>query len=228
MFKTAALPEHRTALSDVAHCSNCGTLMTVVGDNYVCPVNIGGGPKPCSTTPVNAVRLVRQVITQLLKRVMTDSTIALLTGDIQRTALAKSGLQQQRLQKSEASIEGLNRLKKEVLHPVEQELTTYPEVAGEINRINAASMGLAYESKIAQDELDKLAFISDSEGLREDAQDIATCLDDAAPEETKELVNMFVRDIRVGPGSAEVFYSHPLPDEQGRARITSDLIPLDR
>ena len=30
MLKTAELPEHRTALSDAAHRSNCGTLITVV------------------------------------------------------------------------------------------------------------------------------------------------------------------------------------------------------
>ena len=150
MFKTAALPEHRTALSGVAHCSNCGTLMTVVGDNYVCPVNIEGGPKPCSTTPVNAVRLVRQVITQLLKRVMTDSTIALLTNDIEQMASAKSRMQQERLQTSESSIEGLNRRKEKLLRPVEQGHAKYTEIAGEINEINATSMGLSYESKIAR------------------------------------------------------------------------------
>ena len=228
MFKPTTLPEHRTQLNDLAHCSNCGAPMTAIGDNYVCPTNTGPGPEPCPTTPVNTGSLVRQVAAQLLKRVVNESTIALLTEDVQQIAEEKSSKQRQRLQRSESSIKDLGLLKEQVLRPVEQKLATYPEVAEEVNQINATKMGLAYESQIAQDELDKLAFISDPNGLREDAWSITTYLDDAGPEETRELLYIFVRDIRIGPESAEVFYSHPLPDEQGHGRITSDLIPLDR
>ena len=137
-------------------------------------------------------------------------------------------MQQQRLQDAEASLKDLGRLKQQVLRPVEQKLATYPDVAEEVNRINAAGMGLVYESQVAQDEIEKLAFISDTEGLREDARDITAHLDDADLEETMKLLSIFVRDIRVGAESADVFYSHPLPDEQGHARVTSDLIPLAR
>ena len=228
MFKTSTLPEHQTPLNGPARCSNCGTPMKVVGDNYVCPANTKGGPDRCPTTPVNTGSLVRQVATQILKRIMTDDTIALLTKDVQQTASEKSSMQQQRLQDAEASIKDLGRLKEQVLQPVEQKLATYPEVAEEVNRINATRMGLVYESQIALDELEKLAFISDTEGLRKDAQDITTHLDDADLEETMKLLSIFVRDIRVGAESADVFYSHPLPDEQGHARVTSDRIPLAR
>ena len=92
----------------------------------------------------------------------------------------------------------------------EQKLATYPEVAEEINHINAIKMGLAYESQVAQEELDKLAFISNTEGLREDARDIITYFQDAEPEEIRALLNIFIREIRVGPELAEILYSHPV------------------
>ena len=228
MFKRTTILGRETHLNSLAHCSNCGASMTAIGDNYVCPTNTGPGPDRCSTTPVNTGRLVRQVATKVLKRVVNESVIETLTEDVRRIAEEKSTMQRQRLHRSESSIKDLSGLLEQVLYPVEQELATYPEVAEEVNRINAAKMGLAYESQVAQDELDKLAFISAPDGLREDARNIATYLDDAGPAETMELLNIFVRDIRVGPESVEVFYSHPLPDELGRARITSDLIPLDR
>ena len=228
MFKPTTLPEHRTQLNDLVHCSNCGASMTAMGDNYVCPTNTRPGPEPCPTTPINTGSLVRQVAAQLLRRVVNESTIALLTEDVQQIAEEKSSTQRQRLQRSESYIKDLGLLKEQVLRSVEQKLATYPEVAEEVNRINATKMGLAYESQIAQDELDTLAFISDPDGLREDAWSITTYLDDAGPEETWELLYIFVRDIRVGSESAEVFYSHPLPDQQGHGRITSDLIPLER
>jgi DNA-directed RNA polymerase subunit F len=164
--------------------------MAAIGVNYVCPVNAKRGPDRCSTNPVNAERLAVQVVTQVLRRVMNDSTIALLTGDIQQTASEASGRQRERLQHSESSIEELNLLKGQVLQTVEQNLTTYPEVAEKVNEINAARTGLAYESQIAQEELDRLAFISNTEGIREDAQDIINDLKDVGPEETRELLNM--------------------------------------
>ena len=227
MFKSATLPEHQSPSNDLVHCANCGTPMAAIGVNYVCPVNAERGPDRCLTTPVNAERLVVQVVTQVLERVMNDSTIELLTGDIQQTASEASGRQRERLQHSESSIEELNLLKGQVLQTVEQNLTTYPEVAEKVNEINAARTGLAYESQIAQEELDRLAFISNTEGIREDAQDIINDLKDVGPEETRELLNIFVRSIRVGPESAEIFYSHPLPDEQNHPRIASDRIALD-
>ena len=226
MFKTATLPEHQSPPNGLVHCANCGTAMTAIGVNYVCLVNAKRGPDRCPTKPVNAERLVAQAVTQLLKRVINDSTIALLTGDIQQTASEASSRQQERLQCSESSIEELDRLKEQVLRTAEQKLATYPEGTEEINHINAIKTGLAHESRIAREELDKLAFISNTEGLREDARDIANHLEDVGPEETRELLNIFVREIRVGPESAEVFYSHPLPDEQNHPRITSDRIAL--
>ena len=227
MSKTATIPEPQTSLNELAHCSSCGTTMAVIGDNYVCPVNSEHGPDRCPTTPVNAGGLVRQVATQLLKRVMTDDTITLLIEDIQQTAAEKSSLQRQRLQNTEASIKDLGKLKEQILHPVEQKLATYPDVAEEVSRINASRMGLVYESQVAQEELDKLAFISDAEGLRRDAQDI-TFFDDADLEQTNAMLSKFVQEIRVGLESAEILYSHSLPDEQGHALVTSDLIPLAR
>ena len=226
MFKPATLADHQTPPNDPVHCANCGTPMTAIGANYVCSKNAKRGPDRCPTTPVNAESLVTQVVTQLLKRVINDSTIEMLTGDIQETASEASSRQQEQLQSSESSIEELDLLKGEVLQTVEQKLATYPEVAEEINHINAIKMGLAYESQVAQEELDKLTFISNTEGLREDARDIITHFQDAEPEEIRALLNIFIREIRVGPELAEILYSHPLPDEQNHPRIASDRIAL--
>ena len=226
MFKTATLSEHQSQPNDLVHCANCGTPMAAIGVNYVCLVNAERGPHRCPTTPVNAGRLVVQVVTQVLKRVMNDSTIELLTADIQQAASEASSRHRERLQRSESSIEELDRLKEQALQTVEQNLATYREVVEVVNETNATRIGLAYESQIAQEELDKLAFISDTKGLREDAQDLVTHLEDVGAEETWNLLNIFVREIRVSPESAEIFYSHPLPDEQNHPRIASDRIAL--
>ena len=227
MFKTATLPDHQTPKNDLVHCANCGTPMTIVGADYVCLVNAEGGPDRCTTTSVDAESLVVQAVTQVLNRVINYSMTFVLAADVQQTVSEASSTQQERLQISESSIEELNRSKEQVLRTVEQNLTTYPEVAEVLNQINAVSLGLAYESHLAQEEIDKLAFIGDAEGLRQDAKDLVHNLEDVGPQETWDLLNIFVREIRVSPGLAEIFYSHPLPDEQNHPRIASDRIAID-
>ena len=226
MFKTATLPMHRNPLNVPVNCDNCGTPMTTDGADYACPTNAGHGPASCPITPVNAEILSLQAAAQILRRLTSDSTVAVLTGDVLRTSLEASRLQEERLQRSESSIEELNLLKQQLLEQVEKKLATYEEVAEEINRINAARTGLTYESQIAQEELDKLAFIADPEGLKEDAQNLAAHLPDADPEEIRMFLSIFVQEIRVGPESAEIHYTHPLPDEQNHPKIAFDRIAL--
>ena len=129
MFKMATLPDHQTPKKDLVHCDNCGTPMTIVGANYVCLVNAEGGPDRCTTTSVDAESLVVQAVTQVLNRVINYSTTDVLAADVQQTVSEESSTQQERLQISESSIEDLNRSKEQVLQRVEQNLTTYPEVA---------------------------------------------------------------------------------------------------
>ena len=226
MFKTATLPEQRNPMDLPVNCDNCSTPMTTEGVYYLCPNNAGHGPHVCPTLPVNAEMLAVQVTTQLLKRLMNDDTVAVLAEDVLRTASEMSRRQGERLHSSESAIMELNQLKEQALRPVEQDLTTYQEAAADIHRINATTMGLAYESQIAQEELDKLAFISDREGLREDARDMAAHLDDADPGEIRQLLNIFVSEIRVGLELAEIFYTHPLPDDENRPEVGSDRVAL--
>ena len=226
MFKTPTLQMHRNLLNVPVNCDGCGTPMTLKGTDYVCPTDAGHEPATCPTTPINAENLLVKVATQILNRVMNESTIATLTGDALQKFSEIARTQEERLQNSESSIEDLNLTRQQALQSVEQNLATYDEVAEEVHSTIAAKMGLTYESQIAQEELDKLAFLSDPQGLEEDVRDLVTHLEDADPQETMKLLEIFVREIRVGPESAEVFYTHPLPDEHNRPKISSDRIQL--
>ena len=141
MFKMATLPEHQTPPNNLVHCANCGRPMAAIGANYVCLVNAEQGPDRCPTTPVNADKLVIQVITQVLKRIINDTTIESLTADVQQAVSEKSSTQQEQLQCSESSIEELYLLKEQVLHRVEEESATYGEVAEVVSQINTTRIG---------------------------------------------------------------------------------------
>lgn len=227
MPKMAILPEHIAALSDVAKCSHCGRNMTLTGENYVCPSNEQDIPDSCPTVPVDGERLVRRVIHQSLKRVLTHSNIQSLVTDVQETLQPATVMQQERLRIAESAVERLNTRKEELLRSVDDDRRPDHDEAKELAKIEAEIAGFAYESQIARQELDKLNLIGNQAGLTQTARDPATFLDHADPQDTRDLVNMFIQDVLVGTGSVEIVYSIPVRDQDARETFVSDLLVLD-
>ena len=84
-----------------------------------------------------------------MKRAMTGKTLEELVGDIGDQTRPKKELQQGRLDQTESEIEELNRLRAELLEPVERNSKAYSAVADRIAEIDQTSTGLAYESLVA-------------------------------------------------------------------------------
>ena len=201
-------------LNGLVHCENCGAQMLREAQDYICPASRAESGLDCPTTPVNAALLVSRVIPKMMKRVMTEKTLAQLVGDIGDLTRPKKELQQERLDQAESEITELNGLRAKLLEPVEQNSTAYAAVADRIAKIEQASTGLAYEALVARNELDTLNFLSEEEGVRDTAQDPETYLGDANPADIQELMEILIDDIRVSPGTALIVYSGLIPGGQ--------------
>ena len=227
MPKIALLPEHVAALCDVAKCSNCGSRMTLGGQNYVCPNNTKKGSNHCSTGPVNGDMLVRKVITQSLKKALTDRNIKELVGDVRETLQLAALMQQERLRAAERTVEELNRRKEKLLLPMKRKFQADPQAAEQAHKLDAEITGFAYESHIARKEIDKLDFITDENGLVQVARDPATFLDHADPRDTRDLVNLFIQNVLIGARSVEIIYAITMQDPDKKDMVASDLLVLD-
>ena len=218
---------HGTALQDIFRCSYCKSRLTYNGESYVCPNNGNKSGVRCPVGPADAARLTRRVVSKMIARVMDESNTLQIISDIQNTAAQSSLLQRERLNAAESMLMDLNRERDSLLQPVEQELKNFKDVASQVDEINAKATGASYEALVAREELDKLAFISDADGIKAAAQDPATYLDFADPSDTTALINLFVDRVEVGVHSAKIVYAEAVSNGSSSAKPTADCIDIN-
>ena len=211
MFEKPSVHENSPDLSSLVHCANCGSRMIRADGDYVCPASRAGAGQDCPTTPVNAARLLSRVIPKLMKRSMTEKTLEELVGAVSDQIRPKQELQQGRLDRAESEIEELNRLRAELLEPVERDRKAHSAVAERVAEIDRTAAGLAYEALVARNELDALDFIAQEDGVRETAKSPETYLGDANPRDVQELLELLIEEIRVTPSTATIIYSDLVP-----------------
>ena len=218
--------QQSSILSDVIHCSYCGTSMVVNKACYVCPNNDHTKGAGCSAASVDAEKLAHQLIATLVNRVMTPRNLADIVERIQQGAHDNLRTQREKLDNTESAIEELNSRKLDSIIKVEYGEVPFKKIVDSLEAIEAASAGLAYESAVARGEIDKLEFMSNEQAIRSVAQDIGTYTEFADPELAKQLVGTFIKDIRVGATSSTVAYNHPIPGENNDELIRSETFPL--
>ena len=226
MFKPTADQQRPVTLEGLVHCANCGSAMTRLTGEYYCPNNTGPG-QACDTPPADADHLLHLVVALLVDRVMTEETIQQAIEDVQGEAGKQSEPHRLKLEDTESAIADLNRRRGRALQEVEEKDRTYSDVSDDIDQINRTTMGLAYESLIARDELDKLEFVSDETGIRNTALDLQTYLGDSNPQGAQELLDLLIQEVRVSTTQALVTYTDPIPTREHPEGITSDRIALD-
>ena len=211
MLEPTGTRDHARALSGIARCSQCGTPLLKIGTNYCCPNSPYSLSITCDTQPINAQELLHLVVGQLIKRVINPQTTAQLVEAIQSEYGEKSRRTQDNLDRTEAAIMELNELKERIDHPVEQGDSTYSEVIGRMEDISQQTVGLSYEARLFRKEIDAYRFITDEVRISTNAQDPATYLEGASPEETRDLLNLFVRSVDVGNDSIVIHYTDQVP-----------------
>ena len=227
MFKTTAVMENTPSLNGLVRCANCATTMINNGTHYHCPnTTVSSGPN-CYTLPVDAEYLLRRVTAQLVRRLDTEETLQKVADNAKDTTALDSFLQRQRMEEAEATISALNKRKAEVLQQVKQGIKTLGEVDEEINEINKSTIGLAYESLAARDELDMLEFISDEAGIRETVLDYETYLATSSAEDFQELLELVIKEIQVDTMSALIIYNEVIAAMDHLEGVSQDLIRLD-
>ena len=193
---------------------------------YHCPNSAENGEREHRARQVNAGLLIGRVMTALVGRIATDTAIGQLVKDIQTELSGQTGQHQGDLNAAENDISELNAAKLALLNRVEEGSITYPEAADAINDLNKTAAGLHYESMVARNELDRMRFICDGDGIAHTARDARTYLENPAPEYAQELLDLLVDHVQVAEDAAVVVYSTPLPAGERTEGVLSERIPL--
>ena len=211
MLEPTGTRDHVRALNGIARCAQCGTPLLKIGTNYCCPNSPYSLSDTCATRPINAQELLQLVVGQLINRVINEQTTAQLVRAIQNEYGEKSRRAHDNLDRTEAAIMERNKLKGQVVHPVEQGDSTYSEVISRVEDINQQTLGLSYEARLFRKEIDDYDFITDEVRIKTNAQDPATYLEGASPEDTRDLLNLFIQSVDVSNDSITINYTDQVP-----------------
>ena len=214
----------KPSLDGMVFCANCGSEMANTGLRYYCPnttVESGGN---CSTKPANAERLVHSVVAKMVSRLAPAETVERVVEDIRQTTEANAVTQTSRMEQAEAAIAEVNARRPAVLLSVEHGAKTYDDVADEIRELDRATAGLAFESMVARNELDKIEFIRDADGIRETVDDPETYLGGNSPDETQELLELLIQKVSVNSAGAVIHYKAPMPSDEHPEGVQRDVM----
>ena len=216
----------KPSLGELVHCANCGAAMANTGQIYYCPNAVGHSGRDCPTNPVGTSLLTRKVFAGLMERFATEDTISYLTRVIKATTEPRADVLRQRLDATEAALAQSNAQDPTALQTTETRTKRYPDTAAELGALDQLAATRARQSMIVRDELDKLDFIGDEPGIRNDATNPTIMLEGNGAEEAQEFLDLLVNKVLVDSTSATIVYEAPMPTNQPWETVTEDRVDL--
>ena len=207
-------------LSGLLRCNICGKNLSAAEAKsgkytyYVCQSLLKLGPEACSAPRLNARAFEKLIVDQIRENILTESNIRDLVKLLDEEMDGVAGEQREGLATIEEELEDLNRRLRRIWQAIE---TTDIELADASERIR--------EHRERKEKLDiaaeeARALLSDRRQLLDSADTIAAFAEDMSEflmtseiTETKAFVGSFVKEIKVGPGSADIHYSLPTPED---------------
>ena len=226
MEETGRAREPYLSLDGKVFCGNCGNEMVNTGQHYLCLRASGAPGGACTADPVYVDSLARLVLIRLLERLGTEETVQSVTANIIDATDAAARAQLLRMEQAEAEIARALADQPAVLQPAECGGNTEADTSNPLSELDQATAGPSFEYMVSSNELSKINFLRDQEGIQETVRDPNTFLAPDAAEESQELLELLVREVRVDAGSASVFYEIPLPSGDQLQGIDRDELPL--
>ena len=224
MIEQTIVRQIRLDLNGMVWCNTCNIAMRRTGGEYSC-ANAGDGK--CYIPSIGAEDLLTRVMTKVAERIAASGAADHLVEDVQETTQPAADTQRNRLFAAEHNITTLGAAKLNILREVEERERSYSEAANQVNEINNTVAGLAYESLVARDELDRLEFILEEDGIRHTVGDPGTYLDSSLPHLVQELLELLVKEVRVMRDQAVVVYHDTISIEEQPEEDLTDRIPLN-
>ena len=210
----------RLSLNGKVRCENCNTNMTNAFGIFSCTT------AACPTPDISEDVLLTAVMSKLVDRITTDETLERVSQNINEITAPDIQHQATTLDTAEYGVNYLNSWKARLTREVDLGLRSLPDLVETINEIDKQKSSLAYEATVARDELDKLQFISDTEGIRDTAEALDTYLKSHQPEYVQELLDLVVDQVRLSERAIRVIYTQNLPSQDDPGALPEDVFRL--
>ena len=220
MLELTATQEQFPNLRGKVRCDNCNVLMDLASGAFSCPT------PGCRTPETPEDELLRAVMTILVDRVTTDEVLQGVTRSIRDSTAPDIRNQTGRRLAARHEIATLTARRAEDSRTGELEGRTRREEQEKINEFARATGGLVQEETAATEELNRLNFMADPQGIRETARDPDTYLNSNDPEYVQELLDLLVEEVRLSEAGGRMVYREPFPPQGSAAAVTEDRLPL--
>ena len=216
-------------LAGLVRCKPCGTEMTATHDpdnRYVCPTLIESGADDCTTPPIDAEYLDRLVVTRMVENVLTGKNLQIVIKMVQEQSGDIALQHRAELETISDRLAGQDRPRRELMVAVETEKTTFAEVAGRVQELNDAKTRLEAQAIEAKKQMDIQEFVSDEARIRERVQNIDTYVRAVNKEMVQEMLRTFIREVLIGPTTATLRYTVPMPSGGPGKRAMTEEVAL--
>ena len=207
-------------LSGLVKCEKCGKALTAAEAKsgkysyYVCHSLLKKGKGTCKTPRLNSKRFEKLMIEQIRANILTESNIRdlvrLMDEEIDRVAAE----QRERLENIEAELIEVRRRLDRVWHVIENSELDISDATSRIREHRERQEKLEIAAEEARALLsERRAVLDNVDTIAAFAEDMSGFLMTSEITESRAFIKSFVKEIKVKPGKATVYYTLPTPPD---------------
>ena len=207
-------------LSGLVKCEKCGKALTAAEAKsgkysyYVCHSLLKKGKGTCKTPRLNSKRFEKLMIEQIRANILTESNIRDLVRLMDEEMDGVAAEQRERLENIEAELIEVRRRLDRVWHIIENSELDISDATSRIREHRERQEKLEIAAEEARALLsERRAVLDNVDTIASYAQDMSDFLMTSEITESRAFIKSFVKEIKVKPGKATVYYTIPTPPD---------------
>ena len=207
-------------LSGLVKCEKCGKALTAAEAKsgkysyYVCHSLLKKGKGTCKTPRLNSKRFEKLMIDQIRANILTESNIRDLVRLMDEEMDGVAAEQRERLENIEAELIEVRRRLDRVWHVIENSELDISDATSRIREHRERQEKLEIAAEEARALLsERRAVLDNVDTIAAFAEDMSDFLMTSEITESRAFIKSFVKEIKVKPGKATVFYTLPTPPD---------------
>ena len=215
--RSAASPN---PLSGLLKCGFCGSNLVVsnqsTGKKFMCSLKKNSGKSQCNKSDVSLPDILEVITGELCHRVITEECIREQVDLLRMMAHEEVSKEQDRRRQIDGQLAKLHREMENLMDVVKAYGTSDSRV---LEKFKAELQELSDKEERLKEELltvdletsEKVAFLSDPQGVADAAMDLKTYLDSEDKAATREFLRLFIKRVDLLDDAGTIEYSLPLP-----------------
>ncbi len=204
-------------LSGLVKCEKCGKALTAAEAKsgkysyYVCHSLLKKGKGTCKTPRLNSKRFEKLMIDQIRANILTESNIRDLVRLMDEEMDGVAAEQRERLENIEAELIEVRRRLDRVWHVIENSDLDISDATSRIREHRERQEKLEIAAEEARALLsERRAVLDNVDTIAAFAEDMSDFLMTSEITESRAFIKSFVKEIKVKPGKATVYYTIPI------------------